>query len=166
MANMDTGRLSDVPLPQRGLLHGPGEGVELQFGPSEQLVWKATGATTQGVLDTAELKALPQASAPEHIHHWNDESFYILEGTFRIKVGERWIDAPAGTFAFVPRGTAHAWLNVGAEPGRILLVFTPGGAHHYFEDLAPLLDGLVDPERLLPILHKHGVELVRPLPTQ
>ncbi len=159
---MDTQRSSEASLIHTGLLLGPGEGVELQFGPGEQLVWKATGATTQGVLDTAELKALPQANAPEHIHHWNDESFYILEGTFRLKVGERWIDAPAGTFAFVPRGTAHAWLNVGAEPGRILLVFTPGGAHQYFEDLTPLLGGTVDPERLVPILHQHGVELVGP----
>ena len=138
---------------QGGILLAPGEGTPLQFGPDEHFVWKATGATTNDVLDICELTALPHAGPPTHIHWRTDECFYILEGTFMIEAGDRRIIAPAGAFVFVPRGMAHAWHNISTEPGRMLLTFTPGGAKRYFEDLAPLLDGPVEDERLLPILH-------------
>jgi quercetin dioxygenase-like cupin family protein len=62
---------------------------------------------------------------PLHGHNENDETIHTLEGRFRIKVGERMIDAPAGSFVFIPRGTPHTWQNVGAAAARFLAAVIP-----------------------------------------
>src|SRR5215467_11295926 len=53
----------------------------------------------------------PRGSAtPVHIHHNEDETFYILDGEVTMFVeGER-IDLEAGDYAFVARGVTHAYL--------------------------------------------------------
>jgi quercetin dioxygenase-like cupin family protein len=121
----------------------PGEGVTLPFMPRELLIWKATGETTGGALDCCELRLDPQVGPPEHIHHQHDETFLVLDGSVRFKVGEERVDASVGTFVFVPRGTPHAWKNIGSEQARLLIVFTPGGMRGYFEELQPLLPALM-----------------------
>jgi len=49
--------------------------------------------------------------------------WYVLEGHFRFRADEEILDAPADSFVFVPRGTAHCFQNIGGEPARILLTF-------------------------------------------
>ena len=80
---------------------------------------------------------------PEHIHHANDELYYILEGRYRFKVGGVTDEASAGSFVFIPRGTPHAWSNIGATPGRVAVAFTPGGKSEYFRELEPLMPELM-----------------------
>jgi quercetin dioxygenase-like cupin family protein len=148
---------------KRSFALAPDAGTALQFTPGERLVWKATGATTGGELDVCELTAQPQAGPPEHIHHQNDEAFVILAGTFRFKVGDELMTASAGTFVFVPRGTAHAWKNVGVQPGHMLLVYTPGGMDRYFAELQPLMFGPPDMPQIQAIAHKYHVAIVGPM---
>ena len=49
-------------------------------------------------------------------------------------VGERWLEAPEGTFLRIPAGVTHDFENRGAERAVAFNVFIPGG----FE--APLRD--------------------------
>jgi mannose-6-phosphate isomerase-like protein (cupin superfamily) len=67
----------------------------------------------------------PRYIAPLHVHHSDDEAWYVLEGSLRVRVGERDVDVPAGGAVLVPRGTPHTYWNPGAAPTRYLLVMTP-----------------------------------------
>jgi len=62
--------------------------------------------------------------APLHLHHRDDEAWYVLEGTLRVRVGELVVEAQAGAAVFVPRGTAHTYWNAGPGPLRYLLVMS------------------------------------------
>jgi mannose-6-phosphate isomerase-like protein (cupin superfamily) len=142
---------------------GAGEGRVTAVGPRERHVWKVTGAQTGGRLDVCENVTEPGAGPPLHIHHANDEAYYVLEGTFRVRLGERTLTVAPGAFVFIPRGTPHAFMNAGPQPARLLLTFSPGGVDRFFEDLGPLLaTAPADPERLAPVLAKHQVEVVGP----
>ena len=66
-----------------------------------------------------------QPVAPLHVHHRDDEAWYVLEGTLGFRLGEREVEARAGSGVFAPRGVAHAYWNAGPGPARYLLVMTP-----------------------------------------
>ena len=93
-------------------------------------VIKATAADTGGQLTIIEVTEPPGAAAPLHIHHREDEAFWILDGDVTIVVGDTAIEAHAGDYAFGPRGVPHRY-TVGPNGCRMLFICTPGG----FEDL-------------------------------
>jgi mannose-6-phosphate isomerase-like protein (cupin superfamily) len=66
----------------------------------------------------------PRLIAPLHLHHHDDEAWYVLEGTLRVQVGKDEVEAGAGAGVFVPRGTPHTYWNPGPRPTRYLLVMT------------------------------------------
>jgi mannose-6-phosphate isomerase-like protein (cupin superfamily) len=138
-----------------------GEGTLIQMGPDEALLFKAVGEQTGGCFDFFEGTAAPKAGPPEHIHHQNDEAFYVLEGEFLIKIGDRLLKATPGTFCFVPRGIAHTWQNVGTQTGRMLSLFTPGGMKGFFQALSQV-SSLFDMSQVLPIAQKYHSEVVGP----
>ena len=121
----------------------PGGGNAHQFTPGELFTWKTLGAENGGAMDFGELSVEPAVGVPQHIHHAHDEAFYILNGTFRFKVGDDIAEVSVGTFVFIPRGTSHAWTNIGGEAGRVALIFTPGGMSGFFEELEPFIHDLM-----------------------
>jgi mannose-6-phosphate isomerase-like protein (cupin superfamily) len=66
----------------------------------------------------------PRYIAPLHLHHRDDEAWYVLEGTLRVRVGVQVVEAQPGAAVFVPRGTAHTYWNPGPGPLRYLLVMS------------------------------------------
>jgi mannose-6-phosphate isomerase-like protein (cupin superfamily) len=67
----------------------------------------------------------PRLIAPRHVHHHDDEAWYVLDGRLRVQVGTQEVEVPAGAGAFVPRGTPHTYWNPDRAPVRYLLVMTP-----------------------------------------
>jgi mannose-6-phosphate isomerase-like protein (cupin superfamily) len=67
----------------------------------------------------------PTYIAPLHIHHEDDEAWYVLEGRLGFDVGGEQRDVGAGEAIMVPRGTPHSYWNAQAAPTRYLLVMTP-----------------------------------------
>lgn len=65
---------------------------------------------------------------PMHLHHDSDEVAYVLSGEITFKIGDTVTVGGPGTCAFMPRDVAHAWKSTGAEAGRVLFLYTPGGA--------------------------------------
>jgi len=63
--------------------------------------------------------------APPHVHHEDDEAWYVLEGTLRFRLGDRELDAPAGSGVLASRGIPHTFGNFTQDPARYLLVTTP-----------------------------------------
>jgi mannose-6-phosphate isomerase-like protein (cupin superfamily) len=67
----------------------------------------------------------PRLIAPLHVHHKDDEAWYVLEGQLCVRCGEEVVEANAGSAVFVPRGTAHTYWNPALTRVRYLLIMTP-----------------------------------------
>jgi mannose-6-phosphate isomerase-like protein (cupin superfamily) len=93
-----------------------------------------TGAETEGRLSVWEEVVATGAGSPLHIHHREDETFHVLEGTVRIVCGGESIVAGPGTTATLPRGVPHCFTNVGATTARMLVICNPGGFEGMFID--------------------------------
>lgn len=117
-----------------GIILGPGEGYTIPG--TDAMTLKATGEETGGSIGFLEATSSPGYGPPRHIHRSHDELFYVLEGEFLFLVGERQVSASPGSFVFVPRGTVHAAKATGAEPGKVLIAYVPGGLEHSFEEFA------------------------------
>lgn len=108
--------------------------------PEGQSIWafgdrytiKITGTETRGMLALVECLIYPDSFSPPHIHHAEDEMFYILEGTLTLWAGGRTIHGEAGTFIHIPKGMIHAFKNESEAQVRTLIMFTPAGFEHYF----------------------------------
>src|SRR5579864_9456164 len=79
----------------------------------------------------------PRFIAPLHVHHLDDEAWYVLEGALTVRLGERDVLVPAGGAVLVPRGTPHTYWNPQPEPTRYLLAMSAS--------IAELIDALHEP---------------------
>ena len=96
---------------------------------------KVTGAETAGALSVVEVTEAPNAEAPLHVHHRDDEAFWILDGSVTIEVGDTVVEASAGDFAFAPHGVPHRY-TVGDAGCRMLFILTPGGFDRLVRDMS------------------------------
>ena len=55
-----------------------------------------------------------------------------------MRVGDEEAILEKGGFAFMPSGLPHAFLNLTDEDAEVVVVYTPGGGHHFYEELGPL----------------------------
>jgi len=72
------------------------------------------------------------------MHTREHETVYVLEGDLRFKLDDELRATPAGSFVFIPRGVAHSFQNVGEEPGRMVVMFSPAGMEGFFDRLSQL----------------------------
>jgi mannose-6-phosphate isomerase-like protein (cupin superfamily) len=139
-----------------------GEGKRVKPSPEEDLFFKITGEDTEGRFDYVEGTIRHLGGPPMHLHHAQDETFYVVEGTLRFKVGEEMFDLTSGDFAYIPRGVAHGYVNMGQEPVRGLGIFVPGGFDRFMDDVGQLPPGPPDPDKLREVGEKHAQEVVGP----
>jgi mannose-6-phosphate isomerase-like protein (cupin superfamily) len=152
-----------------------GSGYAIATGEGER-IWivgdtmtlKATGESTGGSLVLLENLTLPGGGPPPHIHTREDEFFYVLDGSFEIRIGDELRTVGPGGFAYVPRGTVHNFRNTAEAPSRILVGFTPGGIEGFFRDSgrpatddgpAPPVDG-DEIARTMAAAQEYGLESV------
>lgn len=65
---------------------------------------KVAGEQSGGLFSLIKMLYPAGRVVPRHIHHREDELFYLMEGELEMRVGERTIQAKAGTTIFAPRG--------------------------------------------------------------
>ena len=141
-----------IVLPDRAPRFSGPQGREADF--TEIL---ATREQTGGALGLFRQTIAPNSGPPAHVHQTEDEFFYVVSGEFSIKLGDRTVSAPAGSVIFVPRGTAHAFRNVGTQPGELLEGVTPGGFEKMFEERQG-----VDAETNRALMKKYSMQIVGP----
>ncbi|MGF1471266.1 MAG: cupin domain-containing protein [Rubrobacteraceae bacterium] len=83
-------------------------------------------------VDIYEVVCPPELGVPPNTHYKQDEAFYVLEGTFSLLAGHETIEAEAGAFVWIPRGTPHSFKNVGQGTGKLLITSTGAGFHENF----------------------------------
>jgi quercetin dioxygenase-like cupin family protein len=139
------------------------EGLRLQSGPGRDLVFKLTGDDTGGALDYFVVEVAPHGGPPLHIHHEQEETLHVLSGRFKVRVGDEECVLERGGFAFLPSGLPHAFLNLTDDAAEVIVVYTPGGGHHFYEELGPLTrNGTPDRAEVAACFERHGMTLVGP----
>src|SRR5438876_10164295 len=96
---------------------------------------KASSETTDGRVAVIEHLAPQGAGSPLHVHHHEDEWFYVTEGELTFWVGGQLTDAPAGSFVYGPRGIPHTFTVTSSE-ARFLLVPEPAGFDGFMRALS------------------------------
>ncbi|HYD08550.1 MAG TPA: cupin domain-containing protein [Acidimicrobiales bacterium] len=125
----------------------PDEGAASWFLNS-LVTTKVTTAETGGAYNVTEHLVSAAANPPAHVHHEEDEAFYVLEGAVRFFAGDREpVDATAGTFAFAARGEAHRF-EVLTPTARMLVI----GSGKPADDVETFFHGAGTPasDRVLP----------------
>ena len=146
----------------RSIALAPGEGRTLPLG-ANALQWKATGDETGGRFALMELTTVPGSGSPLHVHHNEDEAFFVLEGTLTIYLGKRVVRATPGSFTLIPRGLLHAFVNRGTETVRSLVTLSPAGLEGFFETTAGP-DAPRDAASFAALCARYGLEFFGPPP--
>ena len=108
-----------------------GGGLANVWWKSGRITVKIAGAETGGAFSQIETDDPRGSGPPLHLHHNEDETFYVLEGEVTIQVGDECVDLAAGDFLFGPREVAHAYL-VRSERARMLCTTSPAGVEQFF----------------------------------
>jgi quercetin dioxygenase-like cupin family protein len=104
-----------------------------------------TGAESGGSYFTLLANVQPNAGPPPHVHHLEEEQFYVLEGELAFSVGDQTFQVRAGDFVHIPRETVHSFKN-GGTPARILATFSPAGIEGFFREVGePVKDRFASP---------------------
>lgn len=98
----------------------------------DKYTFKVTGKDTNGAFTVMDQIIQPQGGPPPHIHHREDEAFFILEGRFSFLNGDKQTVFEAGSFVYTPKGTLHTFKNIDDKPGRLLVTVTPAGLEDFF----------------------------------
>jgi quercetin dioxygenase-like cupin family protein len=129
---------------------------------------RATQETTGGAFGLVENWSMPPGFAsPYHIHHAEDEAFYVLEGELAIVCGGKWMKAGPGAYAFGPREIPHGFKVIGSQPARILLLCSPGGFENFVLELSQPMDAAPAPPdmaKMLEVAAKFKIDILGPLP--
>jgi mannose-6-phosphate isomerase-like protein (cupin superfamily) len=141
----------------------PGEGLRLQSGPGRDLIFKVTGDDTGGAFDYFIVEVAPHGGPPLHVHHNQEETIHVVKGRYKIRIGDDIFYLQEGGFAYLPSKVPHAFLNLTDEPGEIVVVYTPGGGHKFYEELGPISRGAhPDREVIGALFAKYDMALLGP----
>jgi quercetin dioxygenase-like cupin family protein len=135
----------------------------------------ADGDETAGAYGLVEITGRRGDMPPLHVHHRDDETFYVLEGELTLFAGDRAITVAAGRAALAPRGVPHAY-RVESDSARYLVIASPAGFEQFVRaagEPAPAAElppagRPLDPAALARIAVEHGIEILGPpgmLPT-
>ena len=142
-----------------GRIHGH---LKLKGVNSNVLDVKISGSDTEGDLAVFEQTSLSQGrGTPLHVHPQQDEIFYVLEGSYRFKVGDDLFDLTLGESIFLPRNVPHAWTQV-SEKGKMMVILQPAGKLENFFVTMAALDKEPTAEEVAKIFAANGMLVVGP----
>jgi quercetin dioxygenase-like cupin family protein len=130
----------------------------------EPCLTKLAGSDTDGAAAVMHLTVPKMSGPPLHRHSREDEWFYVLDGELTFEVDGNRFTGTAGSSAFAPRGTVHAYQNFQNEAAHILVMVTPAGLDDFFEEVAALNKGRSQPDyaRVEKLMESYGMELLGP----
>ena len=117
----------------------PADTGEAYWVMGGMFTYLVTGAESAGNYFTLIVDVGPEAGPPPHIHHLEDEQFYVLDGQLTYSVGDQILEVRTGDFIHIPRGTVHSFKN-GSKPSRLLATFAPAGIEGFFREVGDRVD--------------------------
>lgn len=142
-----------------GRIHGH---IKLKGVNSNVLDVKISGSDTGGDLAIFEQTSLSQGKGtPLHIHHKQDEIFYVIEGSYYFQAGEEKFTLSAGESIFLPRKIPHAWTQV-SEKGKMTVTMQPAGKLEDFFVAVAALDHEPTPKEMEKLFADNEMQVVGP----
>jgi len=153
---------------RRAILVRPGEGTSV-WSLGGRFTVKLDRDASEGRYALVEALAFRSTEPPLHVHHREDEAWYVLDGHMTFYVDDEVFAAPAGSFVYAPMGLPHTF-TVDQEPTRVLVLASPAGFEHFALELGEPAEGDVPPETLAvpspevlgPVAERYGIEVVGP----
>jgi mannose-6-phosphate isomerase-like protein (cupin superfamily) len=131
---------------------------------------RAGGAETNGALSLIEQVIPAGYQSPWHVHHNEDESFYVIEGHATVIVADRSVALGPGGFAFGPRKVPHGFRIDGTRPVRLLLMTTGGSFAAFIDEMSDPAGMIVsapqeiDVPKLVAAAERYGISILGPMP--
>lgn len=132
------------------------------------LVQKAANADTDGRFDLLDQTMPPRYAVPKHVHHADDEAWYVLEGEITFRCGDREIVAGPHSWVFAQRDVPHTFV-VGDTGARALTFTFPSGFADFVAEFGEPAATLtvpphapIDEARLVEVAHRYGVDILGP----
>ena len=149
-----------------------GEGLADIWWKTGRMTVKAGSAETGNSFAQVEMNDPRGTATPVHLHHNEDETFYVVEGEVTLFIGNERIDLSAGDYAFAPRGIPHASI-ARSEHARTLVTMSPGGLEELFvssglavsENEQPAEEVLAPMDELVRSFAAYGVDILGPPPS-
>jgi quercetin dioxygenase-like cupin family protein len=140
----------------------PAEGGErLDLGRSAPQVL-LSGEMSRGRLSVLQVTQGSGGGPPLHVHSREDESFYVLGGSFVFDCGDTSWEGGRGAFVSLPAGVPHQY-TAGAHGGTLLMMFTPSGMEEYFREWSYLVAGeWMTGSAMEELAAHHGLQLLQP----
>jgi mannose-6-phosphate isomerase-like protein (cupin superfamily) len=122
---------------------------------------KISSQQTAGAYTVLEFILNPQGGPPLHVHHREDELFYVVEGQCTVGTKEQSQQSSAGTLVRFPKGTPHFFHNESSVPCKLLITAIPGGLDYYFAEIAAAL-AANQPDNISAINQKYQIDFLPP----
>lgn len=90
---------------------------------------------TNGAYSVIEGRARKGAEPSLHVHEYEDEAFYMIDGEMIVTIGKEDYHVRPGDFIFLPRKIPHTQKFI-SETVHVLLYASPGGLEGYFKALS------------------------------
>lgn len=150
----------------QGFARAQGEGEPIEL-PGWSMRVKVTAADTQGRLTVLHGEMTPHlAGPPAHVHAGHDETFVVLAGRMRFRVGDGFRTAVPGETIYASRQLVHGFSNPHDEPARYVAILTPSGYEDYFRKVAEYVartGGMPDAVLAAELMAQHQTVLADPL---
>lgn len=132
--------------------------------PQQGRVWpcKLTSEDTAGALSIFELHTLPKSGPVRHVHHREDEWYYVLSGNFVFEAGDNTYNLQPGESIWLPRGIPHLWAYTGDSEGNLILACQPGGFEKFFDELGKVPAGQMNASKMAEIMARYGMTYIGP----
>ncbi|HVY74630.1 MAG TPA: cupin domain-containing protein [Puia sp.] len=126
---------------------------------------KVSAKDTDGDLCIYDTVRQEKGGPALHLHHQQDEWFYVIRGEFKVRVGEDTLFLKAGDSAFAPRKIPHAFAKISEGEGQMLVLFQPAGTmEDFFKQMSKLGKNIPkdQQQKLKELWAAHGMEIVGP----
>jgi quercetin dioxygenase-like cupin family protein len=123
---------------------------------------KVSGKDTAGDLAIYQsMLVSPKSGPPLHVHLYQDEIFYVLEGEYLFQVGEEKYELKPGDTIFLPRNVPHTWVQL-QDTGKMIVILQPAGKMEEFFLKVASLDHNPTPDEMTKIIEAHEQKVVGP----
>lgn len=104
----------------------------------------------------------PFGGPPLHIHPYQDEWFYVLEGNYMFQVGEEKYPMKSGETIFLPRNVKHAFIQL-TPKARTIVSYQPAGKMEAFFATTDKWTSPPSEQEIRKVFADHEMQVVGPL---
>ena len=123
---------------------------------------KVSSEDSGGACTAFEMNALPRSGPFLHVHHREDEWYYVLSGEFLFRAAGQEYNLVTGGSIWLPRDIPNVWANTATTGGKLILVCQPGGFEKFFDEMGNVPMDKKSPDTMRDLMAKYGIDMLGP----